>query len=216
MAQILDIQKVTVGTEYFTATIRIDQDAPLRTSEDLYGTTRVYNLMPDVALQACMGDKAAIFRDVMGDTELPHLLEHVTIELLARTNLVPKVIAGRTWPLEDRLYTVQFPCVDDVLVAAALSSAVWIIDWAYTGGGDPVPDVDGIVKSIVDLVKGLDADGSEDAAEDAEAPADGYMGADDASDYGQGYEEDYPQDDGQDYGADEDLGRGKPFSAKIL
>ena len=174
MAQIMNIEKVTVGTEYFTATVRVAADAPLRTSEDLYATTRVYNLLPDVALQACVGDRSAIFRDVMGDTELPHLLEHVTIELLARTNLVPKVIAGRTWPLEQRLYTVQFPCVDDVLVAAALSSAEWIIEWAFNGGGEPEPDIDATVRGIVGLVNGLNgnAEPNEDAADAGDQPYD--------------------------------------------
>ena len=211
MAQIMNIEKVTVGTEYFTATVRVAADAPLRTSEDLYATTRVYNLLPDVALQACVGARSAIFRAVMGDTALPHLLEHVTIELLARTNLVPKVIAGRTWPLEQRLYTVQFPCVDDVLVAAALSSAEWILEWAFNGGGEPEPDIDATVSGIVGLVKGLssDAQPNEDASDagdqpyDDEAPYDGQeYGPDDA------YE--------QDYADQEDLGRGEPYSEKIL
>ena len=157
MAQLIDIIRVVVGTEYLTATVHISQDAPLMTSEDLEGTTRVYNLLPNIIDHACMGDAGSTFKDCMGDTELAHLLEHVTVELLARTNLTNEVIAGRTWRevAYDRTYSIQLPCVDDALVAGALSSAVWIITWAFTGGSGPVPDVDATVQGLVELVQSL-------------------------------------------------------------
>ncbi|MEE1158598.1 MAG: hypothetical protein UHS51_04175, partial [Atopobiaceae bacterium] len=97
MAQLIDIIRVVVGTEYFTATVQVAEDAPLMTSEDLEGTTRVYRLLPAIIDHACVGDAGSTFKDCMGDTELAHLLEHVTVELLARTNMVDDVIAGRTW-----------------------------------------------------------------------------------------------------------------------
>ncbi|MDO5108157.1 MAG: hypothetical protein Q4D39_07765, partial [Coriobacteriaceae bacterium] len=50
-----------------------------------------------------------------------------------------------------------------VLVAGALSSAAWIVEWAYTGGGDPEPDIDAIANGLVALVDGI---GAEDAASD--------------------------------------------------
>lgn len=119
MAQFIDIIRVVVGTEYFTATVQISEDAPLMTSEDLEGTTRVYNLLPTIINHACVGDAGSTFKDCMGDTELAHLLEHVTVELLARTNMVEQIVAGRTWRelAYDRTYSIQLDCVDDVLVA---------------------------------------------------------------------------------------------------
>ena len=50
-----------------------------------------------------------------------------------------------------------------MLVAGALSSAAWIVEWAYTGGGDPEPDLDAIANGLVALVDGI---GAEDAASD--------------------------------------------------
>ena len=157
MAQLIEIIRVVVGTEYLTATVHVSQEAPLMTSEDLEGTTRVYNLLPTIIDHACVGDAGSIFRDCMGHTELAHLMEHVTVELLARTNITDEVIAGRTWPEAgyDRTYSIELPCVDDVLVAGALSSAAWIIDWAFTGGAGPVPDVDATVGALVQLVQSL-------------------------------------------------------------
>ncbi len=157
MDQLIDITRVVVGTEYLTATVRIADDAPLMTSEDLEGTTRVYNLLPTIIDHACMGDAGSTFKDCMGDTELAHLLEHVTIELLARTNMVDEIISGRTWRelAYDRTYSIQLPCVDDVLIAGALSSGVWIITWAFNGGVGPVPDVDATVNGLAALVQSL-------------------------------------------------------------
>ena len=157
MAQLIEIIRVVVGTEYLTATVHVSQEAPLMTSEDLEGTTRVYNLLPTIIDHACVGDAGSTFKDCMGHTELAHLMEHVTVELLARTNVTDEVIAGRTWaePSYDRTYCIELPCVDDVLVAGALSSAAWIIDWAFTGGAGPVPDVEATVGGLVQLVQSL-------------------------------------------------------------
>ena len=204
MAQLIDIIRVVVGTEYLTATVHISHDAPLMTSEDLEGTTRVYNLLPTIIDHACAGDHGSTFKDCMGDTELAHLLEHVTVELLARTNLVDEVVAGRTWRelAYDRTYSIQLACVDDVLVAAALSSAVWLMDWAFSGGVGPVPDVEATVAGLVGLVSSLPAEGEsfQDAPVD-DTPQD-YVDAD--------YDFADEQDD------EEDLGRGTRMSRKII
>lgn len=172
MAQLIDIIRVVVDPEYLTATVCVSPDAPLMTSEDLEGTTRVYNLLPTIIDHACVGDAGSTFKDCMGDTELAHLLEHVTVELLARTNMVEDVVAGRTWRelAYDRTYSIQLDCVDDVLVAGALSSAVWIISWAFSGGAGPVPDVEATVSGLVQLVQSL-PDPNEAANNDANADA---------------------------------------------
>ena len=223
MAQLIDIIRVVVDPEYLTATVQLSPDAPLMTSEDLEGTTRVYNLMPTIIDHACVGDAGDTFKDCMGHTELAHLLEHVTVELLARTNMVDNIVAGRTWRelAYDRTFSIQLDCVDDVLVAGALSSAVWIITWAFTGGAGPVPDVEATVEGLAQLVESLPREG-EAAYDDARGGYDDYN--DDYDDpYGNyddgtyddpygGYDDEYEEiyDDG------EDLGRGPRMSRKII
>ena len=227
MAQLIVIRKVVVGAQYLTATVQVSPDGPLYTSEDLEATTRIYNLMPSIVDQACMGDGGTVFRDVMGDTEVAHLLEHVTIELLARTNLAGDVSVGRTWLVDEprRLYDVQLACPDDALVAGALSSAVWLVNWAFAGGGAPVPDVDATVAGLVSLVSGLVAPGEQEP-DGLDAPVGGAdggaAGAPEASD-GSGAEDGYADDgyayDEPDYDepADEDLpDRGPSMSYKVL
>lgn len=171
MAQLIDIRRVAVAPKHFTARVTIANGGPLMTDEDLVGTTHVYNLLPQIVDHACLGDSGETFRDVMGSTEVAHLLEHVTIELMARTGLGGDVSCGRTWEVtgEPRTYDVQLACPDDVLVASALSSAAWILQWAYSGGADPKPDVEAIVSGIRDLVENAEQIAEREAARDAEA-----------------------------------------------
>ena len=189
MAQLFDIRKVTVGPRNLEAVVELAPTAPLKTSEDLAGTELVYNLMPELADHVCLGDSAPRFGDVIGDTELAHLLEHVTVELLARTDAAGDVSSGQTVELAERTYQITLACPDDVLVAGALSSAVWVLQWAYSGGGEPGPDIEAIASGLVGLVQSLDApsDGGEKdqepvqqdvdpqpAPEEAYAPEPGY------------------------------------------
>lgn len=171
MAQLIDIRRVAVAPKHFTARVTIANGGPLMTDEDLVGTTHVYNLLPQIVDHACLGDSGETFRDVMGSTEVAHLLEHVTIELMARTGLGGDVSCGRTWEVtgEPRTYDVQLACPDDVLVASALSSAAWILQWAYSGGADPKPDVEAIVSGIRDLVENAEQIAEREAVRDAEA-----------------------------------------------
>ena len=225
MAGLIDITRVVVGTEYLTATLVVSEDCPLRTSEDLEGTTRVYNLMPHIINHACMGDAGETFRDCMGDTEICHLIEHMTVELLSRMDVADEVIAGRTWRelAYERTYSVQFPCIDDVLVVGALSSAIWILEWAFTGGVGPVPDIEATVAGLTQLARSLPVkDQVAEAVRAAEAqitpPSEDVhvkRQADDrAEDYaGDGAGEDDDEDIVEE---DQDLNRGPRMSRKII
>jgi hypothetical protein len=157
MAQLIDIQRVQIDDATLTAHVRLSEDAPLMTNDDLEGTTRVYYLMPHIVEHTCLGDVSKTFRDVMGATEVAHLLEHATVELLAQTNLAGDISCGRTTSVEgdQRAWDIKLACPDDVLVAGALASAAWILQWAYTGGGEPKPDIKAIVQGLSELVGGL-------------------------------------------------------------
>ena len=152
MAQLFDIKKVIVGPRTLAAEVEVAPNAPLLTSDDPEGTRLMVELMPQIADHVCLGDAGPHFGEVVEQTELAHLLEHVTVELLARTNIAGDISTGRTVQTGERSFEVELSCPDDVLVAGALSSAVWIMQWAYSGGGDPKPDVNAIASGLVDLV----------------------------------------------------------------
>jgi hypothetical protein len=182
--------------------------------------------MPHIINHACMGDAGETFRDCMGDTEICHLIEHMAVELLSRMDVADEVIAGRTWRelAYERTYSVQLPCIDDVLVTGALSSAIWILEWAFTGGVGPVPDIDATVAGLTQLARSLPvkdlvaeavrAAEAQVASPSLEAPdeeqvddyGDDEYAADDA---GEGDGEDVPEEE-------EDLDRGPRMSRKII
>lgn len=160
MAQMIEFKEISVGPQYLTACIHIGDGYPVMTDEDLEATTRIWRLMPQIANHVCVGDGGKTFRDVMGATDVAHLLEHVTVELMARTNLGPDISYGRTRADDSaqRTYIVQLDCPDDVLCVGALSSAAWTLQWAFDGGGEPEPDIEAIVSGLLALVQRVDQD----------------------------------------------------------
>ena len=167
MAQLFEIRKVTVGPRNLEAVVELAPSAPLKTAADPDGTELVLGLMPELADHVCLGDASERFGEVIADTELAHLLEHVTVELLARSDAAGDIASGQTVELAERTYKITLACPDDVLVAGALSSAVWILQWAYSGGGEPEPDIDATASGLVALVESL-ADTAEPAEKNRE------------------------------------------------
>lgn len=171
MAELIEIKRVLIGPENMTASVRLADDAPIMTSEDLEGTTYVYRLLPHIVEHRVEDAEGGIFREVMGSTNLADLLAHVTIELLGQTRLLEEPPAVRTWAngARGRAYKIEIACPDDVLVVTALSCGAWIMDWAYRGAGDPDPDIDAIVAGLVQLVENVGDEG-EDLVVDYDAP----------------------------------------------
>lgn len=188
MAGLFNILKVTVSEDKICAHVLVNPGMPLMTSEDIEATARVYYLVPAIAKHLCLGDSGREFQDCMGQTELCHLLEHVTVELMNETGLAGSISCGRTRVSEhdERVFEVELSCPDDALAIGALSSATFMMDWAYLHADQPAPDVDGTVAGLRNLVLGMRAEAegkdpheavaaanSEDVAEvEGEAPAD--------------------------------------------
>ncbi|KXG89465.1 cyanophycin synthetase family protein [Fannyhessea vaginae] len=156
-SSVISLKKVAIDAKKFVATIELSPNAPLMTCDDLEATTRIYNLFPAIINHVCMGDASDTFKDVMGNTELAHLLEHVCVELLAQTNLAGDISAGKTFIAQEdtRTYTLEFICNDDVLVTAAFSSAIWIMNWAFGGARGTKPNVEAIVSGLCALIDSL-------------------------------------------------------------
>ena len=187
MAQLISIKKVVVGPKNLTATVEFSAKAPRLTSENAEATERVLELLPGLSNHLCLGDADARFGLVAEDTEVAHLLEHVTVELLALTNLAGDVASGKTSLVDSRrgLYEIILACPDDVLVAASLSSAVWLLNWAYGNQEDADPDINAIVSGLVALIQSLDGEKTDELADSAEPEADAALQAEsvDVEDY---------------------------------
>ena len=174
MAQLISIKKVVVGPKNLTATVEFSAKAPRLTSENAEATERVLELLPGLSNHLCLGDADARFGLVANDTEVAHLLEHVTVELLALTNLAGDVSSGKTSLVDSRrgLYEIILACPDDVLVAASLSSAVWLLNWAYGNQDEADPDINAIVSGLVALIQDLDGEKTDELTDSAEPEVD--------------------------------------------
>ncbi len=153
MSEFIHIKEVTIEPKSITAAIEVADNMPLNTSEDIQATARVYNLMPQITEHACMGEGTETFRDAMGNTSIAHLFEHVAVELLSMTEPDEDITCGRTWVDEDddHVFHVQLGCSNDLMGCGALSSAAWIMHWAFADPEAPEPNIEGIVKGLVAL-----------------------------------------------------------------
>ena len=180
MAGLFNILKVTVSEDKICAHVLVNPGMPLMTSEDIEATARVYYLVPAIAKHLCLGDSGREFQDCMGQTELCHLLEHVTVELMNETGLAGSISCGRTRVSEhdERVFEVELSCPDDALAIGALSSATFMMDWAYLHADQPAPDVDGTVAGLRNLVLGMraEAEGKDPHEAVAAASAEGEAG----------------------------------------
>lgn len=198
MAGLFNILKVTVSEDKICAHVLVNPGMPLMTSEDIEATARVYYLVPAIAKHLCLGDSGREFQDCMGQTELCHLLEHVTVELMNETGLAGSISCGRTRVSEhdERVFEVELSCPDDALAIGALSSATFMMDWAYLHADQPAPDVDGTVAGLRNLVLGMRAEAEGKDPHEAVAAANGEDVVEDAA------EGDAPADDDVDSVAD--------------
>lgn len=172
MADLFNILKVTVSEDKICAHVLVNPGMPLMTSEDIEATARVYYLVPAIAKHLCLGDSGREFQDCMGQTELCHLLEHVTVELMNETGLAGSISCGRTRVSEhdERVFEVELSCPDDALAIGALSSATFMMDWAYLHADQPAPDVEGTVAGLRNLVLGMRAEA--EGADEGDVPVD--------------------------------------------
>ena len=141
----------------------VNPGMPVRTSEDIEATARVYYLAPAIAMHTCLGDAGEHFQDCMSDTEVAHLLEHLTVEILNETGLAGDVVSGRTKPNPDdpRLFDIELSCVDDALTVGALSSATFMMQWAFLHPDQVAPDFPGTVVALRNLMLRLRGEGQE-------------------------------------------------------
>ena len=168
MANLFNILKVTVGDSKLTARVLVNPGEPLYTSDNIEATARVYYLAPGIAEHACYGDAGEKFQDCMGDTEVAHLLEHLTVEIMIQTGLAGDVVSGRTRAVEndERLFDVELSCPDDALTIGALSSAVFMMQWAFVESDSTPPDFNGTVDALRNMVLSLRGEHPDDADQD--------------------------------------------------
>lgn len=155
----IDVSNIVVGPRIMTYTVSIAEGYPLTTAEDFEATNRIVQLMPELENHVCVSEAGDTFKEALPHTEVAHLLEHMVVELLAQTGRVDMITGQTRKVTEDksgRTWESRIACEDDTLTIAALSSAVWMMEWAFAGGGEPVPNVEATVQGLNALIDEID------------------------------------------------------------
>ncbi|WP_308615400.1 hypothetical protein [uncultured Enorma sp.] len=171
MASLFNIMKITIDAKKLRARVLVNPGMPVMTSEDIEATARVYYLAPAIAKHVCLGDAGREFQDCMGDTELAHLLEHLTVEILNETGLAGDISCGRTRGVagDERLFEIELSCPDDALTIGALSSAAFMMEWAFLHPEAAAPDFAGTVEALRQMALALRGEAGADAVEEEPA-----------------------------------------------
>ena len=145
---------ITVGAKAIDAVVAFEQVEPLRTSSFPGLPARAISLMPGLRGHRCDNGEGLTFVEELADTEIAHLLEHVTVELMALSGS-PDTLAGRTvWDFaaDGRgVFHVRIEYDDDLVAIGALSEASAIVDrlCALDARPDaPDPDIHAVVAGL--------------------------------------------------------------------
>jgi hypothetical protein len=127
----LAVDLITVGADRITARVRVVPGCALRTSAFPGVAAEVLALMPDLVRHRCECGSAHGIAAELVDTELPHLLEHVTLELMARAGSPRSLRGETTWDFaaDGRgVFRVALEYDDDLVALAALREGAAIIN----------------------------------------------------------------------------------------
>jgi hypothetical protein len=118
--------------------VRLRAGEPMRTSPEIAG--RALSALPGLARHACRNPEGLSFAEELADTEIPHLLEHVALELLTLAGASTSPDGETTWDFArdgERTFVVSLCCPDERLCREAVRLAARVLRWAVEGGTGP-------------------------------------------------------------------------------
>lgn len=110
---------------------------------------RLLEWLPDLASHRCSTESDRPFVREMRDTELPHLFEHVVLEVMARAGSSRTVTGHTVWRRGDDAFCVSIFDDDDAACAGAARLALTLIESAL--GESASPDVDAGIAGVAAL-----------------------------------------------------------------
>jgi hypothetical protein len=140
---VLSLAGIEVGPSELEAVVAVTDERFMRTSAVAGLPNAARELLPGLDRHSCENDAGARFVDELRDTETPHLLEHVTVELMALAGSPRSLAARTTWDFarDGRgVFRLRIAYDDDLVALGALKEAVGVVDWLFGEGARP--DVD--------------------------------------------------------------------------
>lgn len=149
---VLRVEHVEVGERCVEAVVRVLDPAAVRTRAVPGLATRALALLPGLARHTCENSTGKAFELELADTQTAHLLEHVTVELMALAGSPRDLHAHTSWDFaaDGRgVYRVAFAYDHDLVALGALKEAAAIVE-ALVGAGQPV-DIGAVVARLAEL-----------------------------------------------------------------
>ena len=130
----LQVERIRVLPDRMVFDVLFPDEGLRMTNGDLAG--RVLALRPDIARHACVNSQGPTFAAVIGNTSVPHLLEHCVIDFLIEdSNDLSDTYRGTTrWLDADAgRARIQISMKDDLAVLRAFKRAVRFLEEEVIG-----------------------------------------------------------------------------------
>ncbi len=145
----LVLERVEVGDSSLEARVRVTDPVWMRTSAVPGLPSAALVLLPGLARHRCDCGASHGMRQELADTETPHVLEHVTLELMAHSGS-PRDLRGETvWDFATDgrgMFRVRLAFDDELVAREALERGLALVN-ALLEGRDPGP-VNGLAKEL--------------------------------------------------------------------
>lgn len=134
------VHSVTVCPDRIDVVVHVESSEALRTSQSASAADRALGVLPGLARHHCHNDEDLTFADELADTEVPHLFEHVVLELMAEAGS-PRSLRGETeWDFKRDgrgVFRVSLEYDDDLVCLGAIKSAGPLVSYVLEGGEPP-------------------------------------------------------------------------------
>lgn len=146
------VHSVTVCPDRVDVVVKVEGAAEMRTSLDAEIADRALAVLPGLAGHRCSTGPERTFAEELSDTEVPHLFEHVVLELMAEAGS-PRDLRGETaWDFRrtgNGVFRVSVEYDDDLVCLGAIKTADRLM--CYLLGEGELPDVEAATEHLASL-----------------------------------------------------------------
>ncbi len=136
----MHVHSVTVCPDRVDVILKVEDVSTMRTSLDEAVAARALEVLPGLATHRCSTGSERTFAEEIVDTEIPHLFEHVVLELMAGAGS-PRDLRGETaWDFKrdgHGVFRVSLEYDDDLVCLGAIKSADRLVGYMLEGGVRP-------------------------------------------------------------------------------
>ncbi|MHB1340613.1 MAG: cyanophycin synthetase family protein [Coriobacteriia bacterium] len=134
------VHAVTVCSDRVDVVVGIDEAGVMRTATAPGIADRALELLPDLERHLCHNGTGRSFAEEIADTEVPHLFEHVVMELMAQAGS-PRSLKGETsWDFRrdgKGVFRVSVEYDDDFVCLGAIKLADTVMGYLLDDGTAP-------------------------------------------------------------------------------